>query len=270
MCGFMTEPAHILPETARSGVCGQLCIGEVALSQLAEQFGSLLTFYEVATRAPAVAANRHGLVSYPGETTSVSTAKASATDELLRSLASEGLAVNGVFERELALARAAGVPAERLVFHANNESGWDSRFTRQLGVGRIGIDNRHESKQPAAIARHTGTIVSNLLRLNPAVEPYDAYAYRRAGQLDAMFGLPIETGDAEAADACCAIVPELEVLGLHVRPGSQVFDLMLYHRAIERDFAFARDLHQQRFAFPSANARQRVARQFRTWQRIRP
>ena len=209
-------------------------------------------------------------MSYPGETASVSTAKPFATGELLRSLASEGLGVNGVFERELALARAAGVPAERLVFHANNESGWDSRFARQLGVGRIGIDNRYESKQPATIARHTGKIVSNLLRLNPAVEPYDAYAYRRAGQLDAMFGLPIETGDAEAADACCAIIPELEVLGLHVRPGSQVFDLMLYQRAIERGFAFARDLHQQRFAFPSANARQRVARQFRTWQRIRP
>ncbi|MBO9360119.1 MAG: diaminopimelate decarboxylase, partial [Thermomicrobium sp.] len=92
----MTEPAHILPETARSGACGQLCIGEVALSQLVEQFGSLLTFYEVATRAPAVAANRHGLVSYPGETASVSTAKAFAAVGLLRLLASEGLGVDCV------------------------------------------------------------------------------------------------------------------------------------------------------------------------------
>jgi diaminopimelate decarboxylase len=270
MCGFMTEPAHILPETARRDESGQLWTGGVPLLRLAEQYGTPLYLYDVATIRAAIAAYRHGLESYPGETALVYAAKAFASVGLLRLLASEGLGVDCVSEGELALARAAGVPAERLVLHGNNESGWDSRFARQLGVGRIGIDNRHESKQPAAIARHTGKIVWNLLRLNPAVEPYDTYAYRRAGQLDAMFGLPIETGDAEAADACCAIVPELEVLGLHVRPGSQVFNLMLYHRAIERGFAFARDLHQQRFAFPSANARQRVARQFWTWQRIQP
>jgi len=248
MCGFMTEPAHILPETARSGACGQLCIGEVALSQLAEQFGSLLTFYEVATRAPAVAANRHGLVSYPGETASVSTAKAFATGELLRLLASEGLGVDCVSEGELALARAAGVSAERLVLHGNNKSEEELRFALELGVGRIVVDNHDELERLAAIARSTGKTVSILLRLNPGVEPHDTHAYRRTGQLDSKFGLPIVTGDAEAAVARCLSTPELALLGFHVHIGSQLFDLIPYQRAIEQVFAFAGEL-SRRFAF---------------------
>jgi diaminopimelate decarboxylase len=248
MCGFVAERAHILPETAWRDESGQLWTGGVPLPRLAEQYGTPLYLYDVATIRAAIAAYRHGLESYPGETALVYAAKAFAAVGLLRLLASEGLGVDCVSEGELALARAAGVPAERLVFHGNNKSEEELRFALELGVGRIVVDNHDELERLAAIARSTGKTVSILLRLNPGVEPHDTHAYRRTGQLDSKFGLPIVTGDAEAAVARCLSTPELALLGFHVHIGSQLFDLIPYQRAIEQVFAFAGEL-SRRFAF---------------------
>ncbi len=98
MCGFVAERAHILPETARRDESGQLWTGGVPLPRLAEQYGTPLYLYDVATIRAAIAAYRHGLESYPGETALVYAAKAFAAVGLLRLLASEGLGVDCVSE----------------------------------------------------------------------------------------------------------------------------------------------------------------------------
>lgn len=236
---FDTELVRVLPDTARKGADGQLWVGGRPLAALADEFGTPLYVYDVATIRAACAALRRGLAQYSGEASLIYAAKAYASVALFQLLVQEGLGVDCVSDGELFMAHCAGVPAERLVFHGNNKLESELEFALRIGVGRFVIDNLDELELLAAISTREGKTASVWLRLNPGVEPHDTHAYRRTGQLDSKFGLPIETGDAERAVRSCQSLSALQLLGYHIHIGSQIFDLRPYREAIERTFAFA-------------------------------
>lgn len=236
---FDTELVRVLPDTARKGANGQLWVGGRPLAELADEFGTPLYVYDVATIRAACAAFRGGLAQYSGKASLIYAAKAYASVALFQLLVQEGFGVDCVSDGELFMAHCAGVPAERLVFHGNNKLEPELEFALRIGVGRFVIDNLDELELLAAIATREGKTASVWLRLNPGVEPHDTHAYRRTGQLDSKFGLPIETGDAERAVCSCQSLSALQLLGYHIHIGSQIFDLRPYREAIERTFAFA-------------------------------
>ncbi len=242
---FDTELVRLLPDTARKGADGQLWVGGRPLAELAEEFGTPLYVYDVATIRATCAALRRGLARYPGEVSLIYAAKAYASVAFFQWLAREGLGIDCVSDGELFMAQCAGVPAERLVFHGNNKLESELEFALRIGVGRFVIDNLDELELLAASATRQGKAVSVWLRLNPGVEPHDTHAYRRTGQLDSKFGLPIETGDAERAVHSCRSLPGLRILGYHIHIGSQLFDLAPYREAIERTFTFAAQMRDR-------------------------
>src|SRR6185437_5322871 len=129
----------LLPDTAEVGSDGRLRVGGVDLVELAERFGTPLFVYDEAHLRnrcrQAVAAWGDG-VAYA--------TKAFLCKAMARLAYDEGMALDVSTAGELAVALAAGVPADRLVFHGNNKSEAELARALDVEVGRIVVDSFDE------------------------------------------------------------------------------------------------------------------------------
>jgi diaminopimelate decarboxylase len=107
----------LLPESARVEG-GELTVGGLRAGELADRHGTPLLVYCEQTITSQVRAYREAA---PGALIVYGT-KAFANVALLRLLADLGVGADASTLGELAFARAAGIPGERIVFHGNNKS----------------------------------------------------------------------------------------------------------------------------------------------------
>ena len=133
---------------------------------------------------------------------------------------------------ELHVALAAGVPADRLVLHGNNKSLEELRTARTAGVGRIVVDSFDELERLAALHAEDGYVPKVLIRATPGVEAH-THEFVRTGQIDSKFGFGVPSGDAARAVARAQDSPAVELVGLHMHIGSQVFVADFFHEAVE-------------------------------------
>ncbi len=144
----------------------------------------------------------------------------------------EGMYVDVATGGELHVALAAGVPADRLVLHGNNKSLEELRIARTVRVGRIVIDSFDELERLAALHREDGYVPKVLIRATPGVEAH-THEFVRTGQIDSKFGFGVPSGDAARAVARAQDSPAVELVGLHMHIGSQVFVADFFHEAVE-------------------------------------
>ncbi|HLB29022.1 MAG TPA: diaminopimelate decarboxylase [Dehalococcoidia bacterium] len=228
---------NILPITAQVDSQGHLSIGGCDCVELAREFGTPLYVFDEATL-------RHQCRSFVQEfrrrteTTVLYAAKAYIGRALAAILAEEGLGLDVVSGGELAVARSAGFPPERIYFHGNNKSAGELGEALDYGVGRIVVDNLREMETLSAIARERAKRQPALLRLSPGIDPH-THAHTTTGVLDSKFGFPMATGQAEKALAAALALPGLEVVGLHVHLGSPIFEMEPYREASWAVAAFA-------------------------------
>ena len=134
---------------------------------------------------------------------------------------------------ELHVALAAGVPAASLVLHGNNKS--DDELTRALevGVGRIVVDSFDELDRLDRLVPDLGVAPpAVLLRVTPGIEAH-THEYVRTGQDDSKFGFTLSTGLAAQAVERATASPHVELVGIHVHIGSQVFVADFFRAAVE-------------------------------------
>jgi diaminopimelate decarboxylase len=81
-----------------------------------------------------------------------------------------------------------------------------------------------------------------MLRVSPGIKP-DTHDFISTGQLDSKFGFSIETGAAMSALRAALQVDGLDVRGVHMHIGSQIFDLACYPAAVEMVASFLGDAH---------------------------
>ncbi len=179
-------------------------------------------------------------------------AKAYLGRALAAILAREGMALDVVSGGELAIAASVNFPPEDIYFHGNNKSEAELREALDYGVGRVVIDNFHEMQLLNSLAQGAGRRQPVLLRLSPGIDPH-THAYTTTGTLDSKFGIPLPTGQGEAAvrSALGGEMPGLELVGLHVHLGSPVFDLEPYRETVRVVLAFAAEMgkkHRLRLA----------------------
>lgn len=229
-------PRHLLPDTAVIGADGRLSIGGCDLVELAERFGTPLFVYDEAhLRArcrEAVAAFGDG-VAYAS--------KAFLCVAMARLAHEEGMHLDVATGGELHVALAAGVPAERLVLHGNNKSVDELRAAREAGVGRIVVDSFDEMARLAALHDDDGIVPRVLIRATPGVEAH-THEFVRTGQIDSKFGFGVACGDAAAAVARAQDSPAMELVGVHMHIGSQVFVADFFHQAVEVVAPWLREL----------------------------
>jgi diaminopimelate decarboxylase len=214
---------ELFPETALIED-GELTLGGLRASELANRHGTPLLVYCERTIRSQVQAYREAA---PGALVVYGT-KAFANIALLRLLAEEGAGADVSTLGELAFARAAGIPDERLVFHGNNKSVEELGAAAEAGA-LVVLDAPGEAEAAAAAG-----VRRVLVRLTPGVEAVTHRSIQTAHE-ESKFGLAPDAAEREVARAREL---GLEVEGVHVHVGSQLERVDESMLALERVLAF--------------------------------
>jgi diaminopimelate decarboxylase len=148
----------------------------------------------------------------------------------------EGLCIDVSTGGELAVALAAGVPADRLVMHGNNKSEAEIEAAIGAGAGRIVVDSFDEIDRigrSAAAARDSGAApVKVMVRVTPGIEAH-THEYVMTGQDDSKFGFGLASGAAaEAVERLRQAGSAVQLVGVHAHIGSQIFALESFQQEL--------------------------------------
>jgi diaminopimelate decarboxylase len=220
-------PRHLLPDTAAVGDDGWLAIGGVSTRALVAEYGTPLFVYD---EAHLRARCREAVAAFPGGAAYAT--KAFLCRAMARLAHEEGMFLDVATGGELHVALAAGVPAHRLVLHGNNKSSAELERALREGVGRIVVDSNDELDRIEALVRSGLPKPAVLLRITPGVEAH-THEFVRTGQIDSKFGFGVVDGIADRALARAADNPFVDLAGIHVHIGSQVYVADFFHQAVE-------------------------------------
>ena len=220
---------QLWPRTVTRAEAGHLEIGGVSVAALAEQHGTpayLLDEDDLRSRCRDFAsAFAEADVFYAG--------KSFLCKAVVRVIDEEGLFLDVCSGGELAVALAAGFPAERMGFHGNNKS--VSELTRALdaGVGRIIVDSFQEIDRLTALATEKQLRPQVLVRVTVGVEAH-THEFIATAHEDQKFGFSLAGGAAYQAAIKILDEDVLELRGLHSHIGSQIFDTNGFEVAARR------------------------------------
>jgi diaminopimelate decarboxylase len=150
---------------------------------------------------------------------------------ILALLGREGAGADVVSEGELRRARAAGVPASRIVYSGVGKTERELRLALEQDIGQINIESAEELRMLSAIAVAMGRTARVAPRINPDVDAgtHEKISTGRAGD---KFGSP--WAEAAAVYDEAARLPGIEPIGLSTHIGSQIMDLAPYRAAFAR------------------------------------
>jgi diaminopimelate decarboxylase len=198
---------ELFPESA-SVDDGELAIGGVLVSRLADELGTPLVVYCEETIRAVARAYR----SVDPEALVVYGTKAFPNVALLRVLADEGLGADVSTRGELEFALRAGLDGDRIVFHGNNKS--DDELAAAAAAGALVVVDALDEVGRAVAAR----VERVLVRVTPGIEA-ETHQSIQTAHSESKFGLAPD--DALAA-VRAALAGGLDVRGLHVHIGSQL------------------------------------------------
>jgi diaminopimelate decarboxylase len=222
-----TEPIarHLLPDTANV-VDGELLVGGVAVSVLAEEFGTPLFIYdEEHLRARA----REAVTAFGGGAAYAT--KAFLCKAMAALVAEEGMQVDVATGGELDVVIAAGVDPARVVFHGNNKSDLEISSLLNLGVGRVVVDSFDEIDRLRQVQPQRDVVLNVSVRATPGVNAH-THEFIMTGQEDSKFGFSVASGAAADAVAALRKIPWLHVDGVHAHIGSQIFLLEAFEEEV--------------------------------------
>ncbi|TFV52399.1 diaminopimelate decarboxylase [Blastococcus sp. TF02A-35] len=163
--------------------------------------------------------------------------KAFLCGQVARWIADDGLHLDACSGNELALALAAGFPAERIALHGNNKSLVELQLAVDSGIGHVVLDSFDEIDRlvPLAAARVAagGTPVPVLIRATVGIEAH-THEFIATAHEDQKFGFSLATGDALEAARRVGEEPALHLAGFHSHIGSQIFDTAGFEAAAHR------------------------------------
>ncbi|HET9507192.1 MAG TPA: alanine racemase, partial [Gaiellaceae bacterium] len=215
----------LFPSSARV-TDGELELGGLRASDLAARFGTPLVVYcEETLRERARRFRR----AAPGALV-VYGAKAFPNVAVLRVLAAEGLGADVSTLGELAFARRAGIPGDRLVVHGNNKSDEELRAAADAEAALVVLDALDEVDRAAA-----ARVRRVLVRVTSGIEA-DTHEAIRTGYHGSKFGLPPEDAVEALRRASAA---GLDAAGFHVHIGSQLLETHAARMTVEWLGAFA-------------------------------
>jgi diaminopimelate decarboxylase len=223
----------LLPDSAVVDARGRLLIGGCDLLELAAEYGTPLFVYD---EAHLRARCREAVAAFGDDVAYAS--KAFLCKAMARLAHDEGMRIDVATGGELHVALAAGVPASRLVLHGNNKS--EAELARALAerVGLIVIDSLDELRRIEQLVTSDGyTVPRVMVRVTPGVEAH-THEFVRTGQDDSKFGFTLSTGAAAEAVKLARESPAVELVGIHVHIGSQVFVADFFRQAVDAIASF--------------------------------
>jgi diaminopimelate decarboxylase len=150
---------------------------------------------------------------------------------ILSLLARAGAGADVVSGGELARARAAGIPPDRIVFSGVGKTRAEIGQALAAGIAQINVESAEELAAISAIAAAANRRAPIALRINPDVDAgtHDKISTGRAGD---KFGIPLDQAASLYRQAHAD--PALDPLGLALHIGSQIASTAPFHAAYRR------------------------------------
>ncbi|MGQ9700785.1 MAG: diaminopimelate decarboxylase [Candidatus Bipolaricaulaceae bacterium] len=204
-----------------------LCLENVPLQEIAARFGTPSYVYSKAALLNNLRAFQEAFSGLP--VVLHYAVKANANLALLRILCQEGIGAEIVSLGELAKARRAGFPPERIVFTGVGKTEEEVKEAVQTGIKAIVVESLEELGILRELARALQTRPGILLRVNPGLD-LRTHPHLATASQGSKFGMDPQTIQE--------VLPKLgrentlEFLGFHVHVGSQVQEVSPYRGAL--------------------------------------
>jgi diaminopimelate decarboxylase len=164
--------------------------------------------------------------------------KANGNLTVLRIAAQEGMGADVFSGGEIAIARLAGMPRERILYNGNSKSERDHRMALEAGV-RMSVDSREELEHLAKTAQAAGKDAEILFRVNPDISP-KTHPKIATGLRTSKFGIPAEQVSETYSRAMD--LAGIKPVGLHCHIGSQILDISPFVEATRKMMDIAKDV----------------------------
>ncbi|WBO22603.1 diaminopimelate decarboxylase [Sphingomonas abietis] len=213
---------------------GALHAEQVPLDAIADAVGTPVYVYSAATirRHVHVFRDAVGSLVHDGQAPLVAFAvKANPNAAVLSVLAGLGCGADVVSGGELKRARAAGIPAERIIFSGVGKTAEEMALGLREGIGQFNLESEEEAITLSEVATALGVTARVAYRVNPDVDA-GTHAKISTGSSENKFGIAFDT--APQAYARAAALPGLAVQGVAVHIGSQLTDLDPLRQAFAR------------------------------------
>lgn len=223
---------------------GAMHAEDVPLSRIAEEVGTPVYVYSRATL------ERHARVfmdalSGLGRKHFAFAIKANPNLSVLRVLAKCGFGADVVSGGEIARALASGIAPADVVFSGVGKTREELRRALDDGIGQFNIELEDEGNAISELAVAMGKRAVAVLRVNPDVDA-KTHAKISTGKKENKFGVPID--QAGAIYARLSRLPGLDMRGVALHIGSQVFDLAPLEAGYARIGTFVAELRAAGFA----------------------
>ncbi len=204
---------------------GRLFAEDVDLTALADEAGTPLYVYSTATleRHYRVFAN-----GFPKDALIAFSVKANGNVAVLKTLAQLGAGADVVSAGELKKARAAGIPADRIVFSGVGKTQPEMRLALAEGIRQFNVESEPELEALNDVAVEMGTRAAIAIRINPDVDAR-THAKISTGSSETKFGIPWSRSREVYAHA--ATLAGIRVVGVDVHIGSQITELAPFEKA---------------------------------------
>jgi diaminopimelate decarboxylase len=227
--GMASPLSHVYPLGSRLTEDGHLEVGGCDVVELAREFGTpayVVVEDDIRTRARAFK-DAYGARCDDFEVHFAS--KAFPCTAVLRVLSEEGLACDVASGGELAIALKAGFDPGRIHLHGNAKSEREIGEAIAAGVGHIVVDNNTDIDRLERLVPD-GAVQRVQLRVAPGISP-DTHPSISTGGPNTKFGFGLQHASAaiERLDAS----GKLELEGLHLHIGSQIYDVESFRTALE-------------------------------------
>lgn len=161
--------------------------------------------------------------------------KANSNQAVLATMARLGAGMDVVSEGELRRARAAGVPASKIIFAGVGKTRGEMAYALEEGILGFNVESEPELLALSEVATAIGKTAAIAIRVNPDVDA-KTHAKISTGKAENKFGVPFE--DARELYARAAKLKGIKISGIHMHIGSQITDLAPFRDA----FALLREL----------------------------
>jgi diaminopimelate decarboxylase len=211
---------------------GAIWCENVPLSAIAEKAGTPVYVYSTAAMVGEAHAVRTAVAGCgSAEPLTAYAVKANSNRSVITTLARAGLGADVVSIGEYDKARAAGVPAERIVFSGVGKTEAEMAAALKGGLLQFNVESVEEARTLSAVATSLGAVADIGFRINPDVAA-GTHAKITTGLADNKFGIAPDAALDAYAEA--SQLPGLRIGGMTVHIGSQLTSLEPFEAAFAR------------------------------------
>lgn len=205
---------------------GTLHAEDVSLAAIADAIGTPFYAYSTATLERHYQVLAHAFRDL--DALICFAVKANSNQAVLATMARLGAGMDVVSEGELRRARAAGVPASKIIFAGVGKTRAEMAYALGEGIHGFNVESEPELIALSEVASGIGKTASVAIRVNPDVDA-KTHAKISTGKSENKFGVPYS--EARELYALSAKLPGIKLTGIHMHIGSQITELQPFRDA---------------------------------------